>query len=92
MQRINTGDWVQALRTIREANFNFKPLWTHARPGDVGHVLDVDADGWPCVYWERSGTSTDVDPESLKVLCDAFGVLPKGSRPPVVNPKAIPRC
>jgi len=38
----------------------------HARPGDLGRVVDVFADGGFMVRWERSGTACDADVSEIR--------------------------
>jgi hypothetical protein len=53
---------VVATQRITEENFMGRKLWTHARKGDRGVIIDVDPDdGVPTVRFYRSGTATGVD-------------------------------
>lgn len=58
------GDIVQAKELIYEWLPDGSPH-LHARPTDIGHVMHVNAEGWPSVWFERSSTETLVDPEDL---------------------------
>lgn len=65
------GDWVQALEQIEE-ELPDGYLHTHTRVGGIGHVLSADVEGdrdWLTVFWERSGTTTDVQTSEIKRLC-----------------------
>lgn len=68
---ISVGDIVQATAEITEPDFNGVDVWTHARAGGVGHVIDRASGsepGWWVVQWERSGTIVDVPDSSLRRL------------------------
>jgi hypothetical protein len=67
---IAIGDWVQALTVETEADFRGEAVWTHAKPGYVGHVVGVDGP-WITVTFERTGTTTDCHVEDLRWLCHA---------------------
>lgn len=72
----NVGDWVQAVTEITEHEFN-GGHWIHAEPGAIGHVMHVDPDdGGPFVFFERTGTSTYVEPDEVALLCHAEGPAP----------------
>lgn len=71
------GDWVQATRSIIEEGFfdsdGVEHLrWEHAARGALGHVVDFE-EGFPIVFFERSKTTTLVDPAEVKFLCHAQG-------------------
>lgn len=70
MITLQVGDWVQATEAITEDNFNGAGVWTHSRAGGVGHVVNIE-DGWPNVYFERTGTVTLCHPEQVRRLCNA---------------------
>ena len=56
---VKIGEVVRAVVTITESDFNGAAEWIHARPGDLGIVVDVE-DG-VTVRFQRSGTATLVD-------------------------------
>lgn len=49
---------VRATKTITEHLGD--ELVTHALPGDLGQVVHADDEGFPTVYFDRSGTATIV--------------------------------
>lgn len=70
---MTVGDWVQAIERITEENFAGKALHVHAETGGVGHVLNVESDGWVNVWFERSGTITICHESELRWLCAYSG-------------------
>jgi hypothetical protein len=69
------GDWVLAKEMITEEDFNGVPLWTHAHPGSVGHVLE-QVEGGLNVFFEHAGTVTVCFEEDLEWLCGPDGRKP----------------
>lgn len=62
--RMKVGDFVVALEPIIEKNFGGRRVYMHARPGDLGRVLDVYADFTYFVGFKAS--STDCLPASVR--------------------------
>jgi hypothetical protein len=74
MNEHRLGDWVQALVDQAEEIPEYG-RHLHARKGAIGHTVHIDEEGFPTVYFERSGTSTLVDPLEITILCRADGTL-----------------
>lgn len=62
------GDWVQATAAIEEENFGGESLWTHALPGALGTIRDLDVE-WMNVTWQATGTTTVCHLSELRWVC-----------------------
>jgi hypothetical protein len=62
MRNFELGDWVQATSEIQDEDVQV------AKAGDLGHVVGPVLDGWPNVYFERTGRVSICDPTEVKVL------------------------
>lgn len=77
----HVGQRVRATRTVTEsgepvppgpmptfAGPGYAPHHVHARPGDLGTVETVDADGHPTVRFDRTGSATIVGDAEVEPL------------------------
>ncbi len=82
---LRLGDWVQSLvKQVEDIPGIGRHV--HTLPRGVGHVVDIDEDGDPTVFFERSGTATMVSPDSVVLLCHA-----DGSRADTTDSRSDPR-
>jgi hypothetical protein len=63
---LRVGDIVKSVRVVSQDNFMGKRRHVHARPGDIGEVLDVMPGGQVNVLWKRSGTKSVASPDDLQ--------------------------
>ncbi len=81
MKHLEVGSIVCAIDEISESDFNGAAVWTHAKPGDFGKVLEVLEDGWVNVRFGRSDTITICHPSEI-VLVPAAKSVHTPLRPP----------
>lgn len=73
------GQRVRALLTIVDSGENkignpeakfLDPEYIHAIKGDLGTVDCIDSDGFPTVFFDRTGTGTIVDDSEIEIVAD----------------------